>query len=184
MTKDELTAAIDTCDRDWEAQVARIGTDGLEKPGVVGRWRVRDVLAHINGWHRWQNVQLRSAFTGNAPSEAELTGGLAMGEPDRALSFEDGMNAMFEAANRDRPLQDLLADWREIRSMRRAWVASAAEEQLSELVGTDWSGEPGRYIRLVAEAPGALDPKPASAFVFDQVLHERAHLIQVDNGLR
>jgi hypothetical protein len=40
----------------------------LRRPGVSGDWSVVDVLAHFNGWDRWQVAQLRSALDGGVCS--------------------------------------------------------------------------------------------------------------------
>lgn len=67
MNKGELTKKMTEVRESWEATIAELGPEGLERPEVAGDWRVRDVLAHFNGWDRWQLVQLRCAFTGEHP---------------------------------------------------------------------------------------------------------------------
>src|SRR5688572_10463936 len=56
MDKAALVGAIDSVHTDWFSLIDDLGTDGLERPAVVGEWRVRDVIAHANCWDRWQLV--------------------------------------------------------------------------------------------------------------------------------
>lgn len=160
--------------RSWEATIAELGPEGLERPGATDEWRVRDVLAHFNGWDRWQLVQLRCAFTGETPDDNELTGGVEF-PPNDDMSV-DAMNAMFQAGNRNRPLDDVVADWREISDMRADWVTSASVEQLDEVIGADWAGGSNRIVRLASEVPTVTNPEKVWERLTDQVEHQRSHL--------
>ena len=82
--KKDLVHVICVVREAWETVIAELGTGGLELPGAAGDWRVRDVLAIFNGWDRYNLVQLRCAFTGEIPTNAELTGGIPY--PPRDLS--------------------------------------------------------------------------------------------------
>lgn len=41
----------------------------LERPGVVGEWSARDVLAHIAGWQSWMLRALPARLDGTDPPE-------------------------------------------------------------------------------------------------------------------
>ena len=173
MDKASLQSAIDDVRRDWEAVISELGPEGLERPGANGHWRVRDVLAHFNAWGRWQLVQLRCAFTGERPTDEELTGGIEY--PDNDDMSEDAMNAMFEAGTRNLPLEDILAHWREVSEMRAAWVAAASQDQLDSVIGVHWPGAP-RIFRLASEVPKVQNQERVWERIMDQVGHQQIHL--------
>lgn len=174
MNKSALMKSVSDVRESWEKAIAELGPEGLEHPRASGEWRVRDVLAHFNGWDRWQLVQLRCAFTGETPTDRELTGGVEF-PPNDDMS-EDAMNAMFEAGNRSRPLDDVVADWTEISNMRTEWITSASQDQLDAVIGADWGSGNQRIMRLVSEVPSASNPGNALQLLLDQVEHQRDHL--------
>jgi len=179
-SKARVLTRIDQVAAAWGEALAVLGPEGIETAaaGHGDVWRVRDVLAHFNGWDRWQLVQLRTAFTGEVAEESELTGGLSIAAPDPALSWNDGMNAAFVAANASRRAAEVVADWRENGAMRRRFVAAADQARLDVVIGADWSpdGTPGRHLRLRSERPEVIDPKSVAIFVLEQVEHASAHL--------
>ena len=174
MEKENLIQALSDLRKAWEATIAELGSDGLEQPGAAGDLRVRDVLAIFNGWDRYNLVQLRCAFTGEIPTNAELTGGIAYPPSD---SFDvDVMNAMFIAGTRDLPVEDIVRDWREISAMRAGWVSAATQTMRDEVVGADWSEDSSRKIRLASEVPSVSNLMPAWQLIFDQVDLQKSHL--------
>ncbi len=173
MDQETLLKVVLDIRADWEAALAELGAEGLELPGATGEWRVRDVLAHCNGWDRWALVQLRCAFSGETPTQADLTGGIAY--PPNEDLHEDAMNAMFVAGARDLPTAEILRHWREVSEMRAAWVAAATQEQLDALIGADWPGDP-RVMRLASEVPSVSYPTPVWKNILDYVQHQREHL--------
>src|SRR5688572_25552555 len=116
MDKLALRNAVADCRAAWDATLAELGDEGLEAPGACDEWRVRDVLAHFFGWERFQLAHLRGALRGRAPSDDELYGSVRY-VPVEGQFTEDKQNAAFFAANRDRPLADVVADWREVSDM-------------------------------------------------------------------
>jgi hypothetical protein len=161
---------------EWEAVIDGLGPHGLEHPGAAGEWSVRDVIAHANCWDRWQLVQLRSAFSGESSTDAQLHGDLVF--PPNDDMHPDAMNAMFMAAYRDRSTGDVLAHFREVADMRGAWLDRATQEQLDAQIGLDWPGYP-RVMRLVSEVPEAATPGPAWSVIADQVAHHEGHLAEI-----
>jgi hypothetical protein len=174
MNKQALIKAVSEVRQAWKETLAELGADGLERPGATDEWRVRDVLAHFNGWDRCQLVQLRCAFSGETPTDDELTGGVEY--PPNDEMHNDAMNAMFLAGARERPLEDIVRHWREVSAMRAEWVAAASQEQLDEIIGADWNGGSPRIMRLASEVPSVSNPEPAWHRILDQVEHQREHL--------
>lgn len=128
MDKAELIQAVSDMRKRWDAVIDELGPEGLERPAATGEWRVRDVLAHFNGWDRWQLVQLRCAFTGEMPTDEELTGGVEF--PDNDDMQEDAMNEMFRVGNLNRPLEAVVGGlprgFRPTCRLDRGGVAGAA----------------------------------------------------------
>lgn len=166
----------------WEAVIEALGIGGLERSGVAGEWRVRDVLAHCNGYDRWQTVQLSSAFTGETPTDEELQGGIDY--PPNDDFHEDAMNAMFIAGTRDMPTSEILRHWREVAAMRIAWLLAATQQQLDSLIGADWGNGTNRIMRLMSEVPAAANPMPAWKLIFDQLDHQKMHLEGVKRWMK
>lgn len=138
---------------------------------------MRDVIAHANCWDRWQLVQLRTAFTGETPADAELHGPITF--PPNDDMNEDAMNAMFLAGYADWSTGDVVAHFREVCAMRAGWVGDASQDELDAVVGPDWAGGTNRVIRLVSEVEDVGDAQPAWRFVMNQVDHLQAHLSEV-----
>jgi hypothetical protein len=126
---------------------------------------------------RWQLVQLRCAFSGETPTDDELTGGIVYPPTDDLHS--DAMNAMFLAGTRELALADIVAHWREVSAMRAHWVAEASQEQLDERIGADWQGGSQRILRLASEVSAVSNPAPVWQFILDQVEHQWQHLQRV-----
>ncbi len=174
MEKENLVQAISDVRKAWEAAITELGAGGLEQPGADEDLRVRDVLAIFNGWDRWNLVQLRCAFTGEIPTNDELTGGIPY--PQRDSFNVDAMNAMFIAGTRELPVEDIVRDWRSVSAMRTDWVSAATQAMLDEVVGADWSGQSPRIWRLASEVPSVSDPMPVWQVIFDQVDLQKSHL--------
>jgi uncharacterized protein (TIGR03083 family) len=85
--------------RPLEVLVAPLTEAQLTQPGVNGEWTIKDVLAHITWWERHMLRRLR---TGQSDVYRE-------GEDPRTST--DQANAQVFAANRDRPLAAVLADF-------------------------------------------------------------------------
>ena len=177
MQKETLVEAISAVRAAWEATIAELSSDGLEQPGAEGDLRVRDVLAIFNGWDRWNLVQLRCAFTGEIPTDAELTGGLPY-PPVDSFSVET-LNAICVASTRALPVEEIVRHWREVSAMRAAWVESASQTMLDEVVGADWGSPNARLMRLASEVPSISNAMPAWQLIYDQLDLQKSHLQSV-----
>lgn len=89
----------------WEAFLQDIGEDHMTQPGVAGEWSVKDVVAHLTSWRRWTVARFQAALrhepTPTPPWPPQL-------------ETDDEINAWFAAADRDRPLGDVLRESREV----------------------------------------------------------------------
>ncbi|GAB4576191.1 MAG: hypothetical protein Kow0077_31440 [Anaerolineae bacterium] len=82
--------------------VDALPADLVLRPGVMGEWCVKDILAHVAAWE--------TRFVGwvDAVEQGERPDRPAEGFTREVI---DALNAETYAANRDRPLTDVLADF-------------------------------------------------------------------------
>ena len=102
-TKAELMARIQ---RDWaalEETIANLTEEQMSVPDAGG-WSIKDNLAHLAAWERYM---LDAYLHGRPAHEA-----MGMDEVTYAAADEDGVNDIIYQRNRDRPVADVLADWR------------------------------------------------------------------------
>ncbi len=101
----------------------------LTEVPVLDGWTVKDLLAHIAAWDRWELREMKRILGGEPPDLS-------------AIRDMDSYNAAVVAAWRDRPLTEVLAELREARAAWVAWLRTLPEEQffLQRLFGgEDWS---------------------------------------------
>lgn len=111
--KSELLVRIRAERERLEETLARLSEEQMVEPGVVDDWSVKDILAHLVTWEqrmvRWMDQALRGEV------------------PDRPGSDEEigRWNQQSYADNRDRPLAEVLTDFRESypRALRAAETA-------------------------------------------------------------
>ena len=60
-SKSVLLAELRDARRRWEQIVAQVADDMWSKPGAMGDWNLKDVMAHLNGWRVWTVARLEAA---------------------------------------------------------------------------------------------------------------------------
>ncbi len=96
---------------------------------VHGDWTVKDILAHIAAWDRWEDRIMRAMVAGSEPDPVAL--------PDC-----DASNAAFIAAWRDRTLYEVLVELEDARSTWTEWLGNLTEEEFfrpRSYHGEDWT---------------------------------------------
>jgi hypothetical protein len=89
----------------WEALLQEIGEEHMTEPGVAGEWSIKDIVAHLTGWRQRTVARFRAALRREpAPPPAWPA----------HLQTDDEINAWIYAANRDRPLADVLRESRDV----------------------------------------------------------------------
>ena len=105
-TKADLLARIEDEREHWHRLLAKIDRARMKEPGPMGAWTFKDLTAHLLGWRERTIARLDAAGRGDEmpplPWPAELDG-------DDAADV-DAINAWIYEQNRDRPLDDVLAD--------------------------------------------------------------------------
>jgi hypothetical protein len=101
MTKARLLALIRTERKLLDAELADLDGDQMTKPGVEGRWSIKDLLAHITVWEQRMIQWLKQALRGEVPQQ--LPSGMTWDDLDR-------WNEETFLENRDRPLDEIMAE--------------------------------------------------------------------------
>jgi uncharacterized damage-inducible protein DinB/predicted RNase H-like HicB family nuclease len=96
---------------------------------ILGEWTIKDVLAHIAAWDRWQHGAMQSLLAGGLPDLARV---------------EDvsAYNAVAIAEWRSRTVAEVMAELQSARDRWVAWLEELAEEaffQPRSIEGYDWS---------------------------------------------
>lgn len=64
MNKAELLNSLQNEYQKWEAFLDEIDPTLMEQSGVNGDWSMKDIAAHLTGWHRWLVMRLQAAKRG------------------------------------------------------------------------------------------------------------------------
>ena len=124
----EVAARIREDQRFWRALVDEVGRDRMDEPGTIGTWSFRDTVAHLVAWRNMRIPAIEAAARGLPERPKPWPAHLANDDYDR-------INEWFENRDRDRPLDDVLADYD--RSFERL---AQAVEALPESIAHDPNG--------------------------------------------
>jgi len=105
MKKSELLHWLQEQYQKWEALLDEIGPARMEQPGVNGDWSMKDIVAHLTGWHRHLVARLQAA----QHREPE-----PLPPWPAHLQAEDDINAWIYESNRERSLREVLEDTQQV----------------------------------------------------------------------
>lgn len=103
-TNAELLAQCNEAQQQMEETIAPLTPDQMNAPNVNGDWSIKDELAHLTFWNQNLLIRLRAATTGETPDPAQFA------QSDAEI---DEWNARVFTENKDRPLEDVLTDFRD-----------------------------------------------------------------------
>jgi hypothetical protein len=127
-SKEALLARI-AHDRDaWQSLINRAG-DRINQPGPAGHWTLRDVVAHINAYHRFLVINLG----GRARDFA--------GIPDDVRFDMQKRNEWMHDQDLDRTWEFVTAEAQELHAELLAQIEARSPEQLREPM-VDWNPWP------------------------------------------
>lgn len=118
--KAELLRRIQAGYEQLEALIAPLGEAQMADPSVNGPWSVKDNLAHLTVWQNYLGDQLGGVLTNTEPPEF-MPG----------LNSEDEINAHIFQQQKDRPVAEVLADFRASYQRVLAAVQAMSEEALN-----------------------------------------------------
>ena len=64
MKKSDLLNWLQESYRQWEAFLDQFGLARMDQPGVTGHWSMKDVVAHLTDWSRYQVARLQATQRG------------------------------------------------------------------------------------------------------------------------
>ncbi|MGE5333176.1 MAG: ClbS/DfsB family four-helix bundle protein [Nitrososphaerota archaeon] len=120
--RDDLAQRGREAHQQLEALLASLTEQQMTQPGVTGDWSVKDHLAHLTWWGR----RVITVLNGGADPLDAMPGG---------EKSEDEINANVYAANRDRPLADVRADFETTHRDMQTLIASVSDETLAKREG-------------------------------------------------
>ena len=137
--------------------VSALHAVALERPGVVGTWSVKDVLAHIAGWQGWMLRALPARLDGrDLPDDLRVTD-----------DNTDEWNRRFVEERHARPPDRVLE---ELADGIRMLMAFAANLGATRLAASDpWPGRTGSVADYLRE---------------HIVNHDREHREQIERALK
>jgi uncharacterized protein (TIGR03083 family) len=120
-TKAELLERINAERDALEATLARLRPEQMTSPGPNDDWSVKDHLAHVATWYR----SLLALLEGRSRSEAA---GITREEYEQGT--EDSVNAIIDARNKARSLDNVLTDLRATDRQVMAVIERLSDEDL------------------------------------------------------
>jgi len=120
--RDDLARRGREAHQQLEALLATMSEEQLTRPGVTGDWSVKDHLAHLTWWGR----RVITVLHGGADPIDAMPGG---------EKTEDEINANVYAANRDRSLADIRADFEAAHHDMQQLIETLPDEALAAKEG-------------------------------------------------
>ncbi len=105
MKNSELVDRLQEKYRQWEAFLGEIDPVRIEQPGVNGNWSMRDIVAHLTGWHRHLVARLEAAERGQPEPPPPWPA---------HLQTDNEINAWIYESNRGRSLREVLEDTQQV----------------------------------------------------------------------
>ena len=133
MTKAKLLEELRTARAEWDALMAEVGDDRMQIPGAAGNWTVKDVIAHLTSFNRWFVNASEAHFRGELPPRDGTEG-----MPPETL------NQHFYQLNKDKPLEQVLAESRQVYQRLLELVEAHTEEFLIQ--PQQFEGIPGTFV--------------------------------------
>ena len=117
MDKATLLEEVQTAHDEWEGVLAEVGEARMTEPGVAGEWSVKDIIAHVT-WFEREMVGVLRAHA--------LVGSELWNLP------QDEENAAIYAKNRERPLDDVLREARDVYAQLLEELRGMSDEAVND----------------------------------------------------
>ncbi len=115
----------------WRDLVDEVGSERMTEPGPMGEWTFKDLAAHLAGWRNYRISLLEAAAKGEQeplppwPSE---------------LDDDDAINAWLYERDRDRSVEDALADYDGSFERMAAAIEALPEDVAEDPDAFEWMG--------------------------------------------
>jgi hypothetical protein len=117
MTKSKLMDLLQTAHAEWDSLLAQVGEERMAESGVAGDWSVKDIIAHVT----WGEREILPVFRRH-----ELVGSELWDLP------QNERNAAVFEQNRNRALQEVLAESRQVYGDLLQALAPLSDEDLND----------------------------------------------------
>jgi len=129
ITKAELLDELQQENAQFEALLTAIGPTRMTQPEVAGGWSIKDIVAHLTGWRTRTVARFLAARSGDPVTPPPWP---------TELQDDDDINAWIYAANRDRPLDEVLRDSRANFQQLVAAISALDEAELRDPSHFTW----------------------------------------------
>ena len=119
MTKTELLQWLQDEYRQWQALLDQIGSERMEQPNVAGTWSIKDMIAHLTGWHHTLVARMQAAQGGEPEPPPPWPA---------QLQDDDAINAWIYETNRERSLCAVLDESHQLFQQLFAVIAALPED--------------------------------------------------------
>jgi hypothetical protein len=138
MDKAALQEAMRTRHRELEETIAELSEEQMHEPAFEGGWCVKDILAHVSWWE-WRTANRIRAWRDGEPVP-KLGGNI------------DKINAGVYEENRDRPLSEIMEDFRRSFASFMEQLDAMSDGDLKDPHRFDWTY--GRPLRAFIQEDG------------------------------
>lgn len=121
MTKAKLLDLLCSKRAEWDAVIAEVPRERMTEPGAAGHWSVKDVIAHLSYHEGWYADRLHEQLRGETYTPSELD-----------MMHWEQRNPIIYERNRDRPLEDVLAESKQVFQRLIEGVEAHSEAFLTE----------------------------------------------------
>lgn len=115
----------------WEELLRDIGEEHMTQPAVAD-WSIKDIVAHLTGWRQRTVARFQAALR-HEPTPAP--------QWPANLQSDDEINAWIYAANKDKPLADVLGESRAVFDQLVATLDAFPEAELQDPARFPWLDE-------------------------------------------
>lgn len=144
MDKATLLTEIEARHADMEALLASLDKQQMTQPNVYGELSIKDILVHITAWERMMLGWLATSLRGEKPFR--FAPGYIFEESDAeetVYKVVDDLNDYIYQRNKDKSLDEVMADFRAAHAEVAQAIQNASESDLTDPNRFPWrKGEP------------------------------------------
>lgn len=140
MTKDELLDHLRIERASWYALLDDVGVERMLVPGVVDAWSVKDAVAHVNFWDRFETRQMAAAIDRREPS-GDVGCWRFPPEMSENITIQRTQEIVIETS-RELPAEYLVTEARQIFDEFVCWLEHIREDDIRAVIG--WRTTPPR----------------------------------------
>lgn len=136
MNKDQLLAQMAAGYEELDGLLAALDEEHMTRPGVYDGMSIKDIVAHLASWARLAIEWIGASLCGDRPVP------FAPGFEADDENFDvvvDRLNVHLYEQNRERPLKEVLTDFRAAHVHMAQLVQAMAERDLADPQRFDWS---------------------------------------------